>query len=75
MYMTEEKNDIINNSEEKAPKEVVIPEFFRDLKQDEKDRGIWHYVFRTNGDRKPIKTPRQPAAQAGLQLGRHVPEL
>ena len=57
MYMTEENNGIINDSEEKAPKEVVIPEFFRDLKQDEKDRGIWHYVFRTNGDRKPIKTP------------------
>ena len=44
-------------TEESCEKQVVIPEFYRDLKQDEKDRGIWHYVFRTNGDRKPIKTP------------------
>ena len=44
-------------TEESCENQVVIPEFYRDLKQDEKDSGIWHYVFRTNGDRKPIKTP------------------
>ncbi|MCF0222711.1 MAG: tRNA (guanine-N7)-methyltransferase, partial [Fibrobacter sp.] len=40
-----------------ADKEVVIPEFFRDLKEDENSKSLWHYVFRTNGDRKPIATP------------------
>ena len=51
--MTE--NEILE--EEKAPKEVVIPEFYRDLSQDPQMKALWHYVFRTNGDRKPIKTP------------------
>ncbi|SHJ10710.1 tRNA (guanosine(46)-N(7))-methyltransferase TrmB [Fibrobacter sp. UWP2] len=42
--------------EEKKEKEVVIPEFYRDLNEDPEQKGLWHYVFRTNGDRKPIKT-------------------
>ena len=54
--MTEENNDIITDNEEKAPKEVIIPEFYRDLNADPEQKGLWHYVFRTNGDRKPIKT-------------------
>ena len=44
-------------NEEKEPKEVVIPEFYRDLKEDPESKGLWHYVFRTHGDRKPIATP------------------
>ena len=55
--MAEENNNEIFNEEEKAPKEVVIPEFYRDLSQDPQMKALWHYVFRTNGDRKPIKTP------------------
>ena len=35
----------------------MIPEFYRDLSQDPQMKALWHYVFRTNGDRKPIKTP------------------
>ena len=54
--MAEETNNEILE-EEKAPKEVVIPEFYRDLSQDPQMKALWHYVFRTNGDRKPIKTP------------------
>ena len=54
--MAEEINNEILE-EEKAPKEVVIPEFYRDLSQDPQMKALWHYVFRTNGDRKPIKTP------------------
>ena len=54
--MSEEKIESIEG-EEIAEKEVVIPEFFRDLNEDEELKGLWHYVFRTNGDRKPIKTP------------------
>ena len=46
----------IENIEE-VEKEVIIPEFFRDLKEDPESKGLWHYVFRTHGDRKPIATP------------------
>ena len=45
-----------NCAEAKAPKEVIIPEFYRDLNADPEQKALWHYVFRTNGDRKPIKT-------------------
>ena len=48
--MAEEINNEILE-EEKAPKEVVIPEFYRDLSQDPQMKALWHYVFRTNGDR------------------------
>ena len=43
-------------AENAAEKQVVIPEFYRDLNADPEQKGLWHYVFRTNGDRKPIKT-------------------
>mgnify|MGYP003483010733 CR=1 FL=1 len=53
--------DVINKNVEEATedageKQVVIPEFYRDLNRDSEHRSLWHYVFRTNGDRKPIKT-------------------
>ena len=44
-------------TEENSPQKTkVIPEFYRDLKQDMNDIGIWHYVFRTSEDHKPIRT-------------------
>ena len=43
--------------ENETEKDVVIPEFYRDLKEDPEFKGLWHYVFRTHGDRKPIATP------------------
>lgn len=49
--------EALNESEEKVEKDVVIPEFYRDLKEDPESKGLWHYVFRTHGDRKPIATP------------------
>ena len=55
--MADENNNEVLNEEQKAPKEVVIPEFYRDLTQDPNMKALWHYIFRTNGDRKPIKTP------------------
>ena len=54
--MAEENNEVLNE-EEKVEKEVIIPEFYRDLNQDPQMKALWHYIFRTNGDRKPIKTP------------------
>jgi tRNA (guanine-N7-)-methyltransferase len=38
-------------------KEIVIPEFYRDLKEDPEKKGLWHYVFRSDDGRKPIRTP------------------
>ncbi|MCL4102343.1 tRNA (guanine-N7-)-methyltransferase [Fibrobacter sp. UWH9] len=52
-----EVEEVVEGAAAAAEKEVVIPEFFRDLKEDENAKALWHYVFRTNGDRKPIATP------------------
>ena len=42
-------------AENAAEKQVVIPEFYRDLNADAEQKGLWHYVFRTNGDRKIVR--------------------
>ena len=52
----QEKKETSGSEEQKREREIVIPEFYRDLNEDPELKGLWHYVFRTNGDRKPIKT-------------------
>ena len=56
MKEDEIKKNVKEVAEDAGEKQVVIPEFYRDLKADPEQKGLWHYVFRTNGDRKPIKT-------------------
>ena len=40
--MAEEKKELLDDNEKKEPKEVVIPEFYRDLKADPDQKGLWH---------------------------------
>lgn len=49
----------MENMEEtpKAKKEIIIPEFYRDLNQDKDLPCMWHFVHRhIPGTRKPIQT-------------------
>lgn len=51
-------DEILNeNSMQSSTTNPIIPEFFRDLSCDKNADSLWHYVFRTNGDKKPIATP------------------
>ena len=45
-------NEEIENNKE-------IPEFYRDLKEDPEEKGLWYFFFRNNPEarRKPIQTP------------------
>ena len=56
---------------EKEEKEIVVPEFYRDLSEDPEKKGLWHYVFRSDDGRKPIRTP--DGKPVGPQLRLYCP--
>ena len=50
--------EIQNAAKPKEKKEIVIPEFYRDLNRDKEYPCLWHFVHRhLPGTRKPVQTP------------------